>query len=438
MEKEFKKDGVLFSEYIQVDDKIYSAKLLAQHHPGGAYFVKPFSGYDATDAFISYHRRKFPHDKMEFAKVGAAQPERPLGSNANYLELCKIINDCLPIHKSWAPFSFFIKIGVLLSLIVGIEAYMHVTGHYSILLSCLLGYFSILGGFNIQHDANHGSFSRAPWVNKLFGLYWNYVGGSASNWIYWHDVQHHLYSNDVKKDPDNAPPPFILRFNPSMPLLSIHSFQYIYWLAFNTMFAFSFYIRGIVFSLTGWDHSYCQNHDFSDKIIDVISSMLFIFRFFVLPYLRTGKLSTILLVIPYHLVVGGYFSFFALLNHNYDGVHFYDDSAEFKDSDVSKIDYNSFLYRQVTASSNFGYETWCFLHGGLNYQIEHHLFPRIHHAHYPRIAPLVRQYCAVKGIPYKHFPTVWENFVSTVKHFYKMGNHVTDVKINRKITENKF
>lgn len=104
------------------------------------------------------------------------------------------------------------------------------------------------------------------------------------------------------------------------------------------------------------------------------------------------------------------------------------------------------FYRQVASSSNVGGAYLCFLNGGLNYQIEHHLFPRycipltivfnfytmrtmiltynlsrIQHSHYPKIAPIVKEFCLSRGIPYHHFPTVFENFKSCVDHLYVMG-----------------
>jgi Fatty acid desaturase len=64
---------------------------------------------------------------------------------------------------------------------------------------------------------------------------------------------------------------------------------------------------------------------------------------------------------------------------------------------------------------------------GLNYQIEHHLFPRIQHSHYPLIAPLVRTFCNKKNIPYVHFPTIGDNFAACVRHLMQLGEGTTDM-----------
>lgn len=74
------------------------------------------------------------------------------------------------------------------------------------------------------------------------------------------------------------------------------------------------------------------------------------------------------------------------------------------------------------SSSNVGGSLLCFLNGGLNYQIEHHIFPRVSHHHYPKIAPVVRDFCKEKGIPYVHFDSVSANVRSCALHLWDMGN----------------
>lgn len=80
---------------------------------------------------------------------------------------------------------------------------------------------------------------------------------------------------------------------------------------------------------------------------------------------------------------------------------------------------------QVVSSSNVCYTWLCTLNGGLNYQIEHHLFPRICHVHYPTIAPVVKEFCDEKNIPYVHFPTIADNLNACVKHLTDMGENET-------------
>ena len=127
---------------------------------------------------------------------------------------------------------------------------------------------------------------------------------------------------------------------------------------------------------------------------------------------------TMLHIVPVFIVGGFYLSFFFILSHNYDGVSHYNSQNRSDRSDRSE----SFLRKQIQSSSNVGGEWLCFINGGLNYQIEHHLFPRISHCHYPIIAPYVKAFCDKKNIRYTHFPTILENLQACFKHLHNMGS----------------
>jgi fatty acid desaturase (delta-4 desaturase) len=76
---------------------------------------------------------------------------------------------------------------------------------------------------------------------------------------------------------------------------------------------------------------------------------------------------------------------------------------------------------QVETSCTYGgFISGCFT-GGLNFQIEHHLFPRMSSAWYPYIAPTVRRVCAKHGVRYVYYPWVWQNFISTVQYIHAAG-----------------
>tara|TARA_B100000073_G_scaffold289730_1_gene252224 strand:- start:85 stop:621 length:537 start_codon:yes stop_codon:yes gene_type:complete len=136
-------------------------------------------------------------------------------------------------------------------------------------------------------------------------------------------------------------------------------------------------------------------------------------RWVILPIIFTKEslFTTYLQISPMLMTGGFYLAFFFILSHNYDGVYQYN-------SENKSI---GFLQRQVLTSSNVGGPWLSFLNGGLNYQIEHHLFPRISHCYYPFIAPYVREFCDKRNIRYKHFPTILENIESCLKHLHSMG-----------------
>ena len=93
-------------------------------------FVRAFAGFDASEAFLSYHRRRFPHDKMSRFSVGAQRRRKAAEVDSDYLELCELVEKVLPQHKSFAPWSYYVKIVLLLGAAVGLEVYMHWTARY--------------------------------------------------------------------------------------------------------------------------------------------------------------------------------------------------------------------------------------------------------------------------------------------------------------------
>lgn len=408
------KQSVIDDYSIQVHDKVYDARKLAAMHPGGELFVNIFAGRDATEAFLSYHRRSFPHDRVKEALIGTAAAAKDLNSDADYLELCAEVEKVLPRHKSFAPVSYYVKIGGLMTLAFALEYYIHSTASYKWYLTAPLGLLFAWMGMNIQHDANHGAISRNPAVNRFFGLAQNWIGGSAIEWIHQHVVHHHIYPNDVEQDPDIVGND-ILRLNPMKAMHSVQHFQHIYVFILFTFFSFAYYAGVFVHLLTGWHFSDMSKLIHKELLFEECTMVFFMARWFVMPQFFAPGIFTLLNTLPLVVVGGYYLAFFFLISHNFDGVTMHE-----KDQNTSTE--KSFLHRQVVTAANVGGGWLCFFNGGLNYQIEHHLFPRVQHTHYPLIAPIVKKFCAKKNIPYIHFPTLGGNVAATVKHLYRLGH----------------
>lgn len=398
-------------EAIQIDDKIYCAKILSDIHPGGDIFVKAFAGLDATKAFLSYHRRNFPHSSMIGACIGATPSRVSTEYMADYLELCQLVEKVLPRHKSFAPLTYYIKISFILIVAVFLELYIHITKSYHWQLTGLLGFFMALIGLNVQHDANHGAISKYPMINRLLGLSQNWIGGSSLNWIHQHVVQHHIHTNDVHHDPDLRGNPMI-RLNPLNPISKFQCVQQVYTFFLMLVFGFSMVVTTFFDVCTGKNMTPFSRMVSLERVFEATTSIIFYIRWFLLPFLWSPTLKMALNIAPLFIVGGFYLAFFFIISHNFVGVHMFDNKSKRK---------STFLYDQAASSSNVGGAGLCFINGGLNYQIEHHLFPRIQHSHYPTIAPVVRQFCKERNIPYVHFPTIYGNFASCVSHLYIMG-----------------
>lgn len=152
---------------VQVDNKVYSAVELSKFHPGGEIFLKAFGGADATEAFLSYHRRKFPHEKLTSYLIGESTALKGAHDDDDYLELCRLVEQVLPRHKSFAPFHYYVKMFVILGACIGLELYIHLNAKYVWYLTAPLGLLMAFVGLNIQHDANHGSISKSAIVNQM-------------------------------------------------------------------------------------------------------------------------------------------------------------------------------------------------------------------------------------------------------------------------------
>nr|WDS84437.1 delta-6 fatty acid desaturase [Apocyclops royi] len=405
-------------ELIRVEDKLYSAQQLAKIHPGGPLFVKAFAGRDSSQAFLSYHRKPFPHNRAKEAFYAVDKSvDYSEKDNQDFLELCELINKVLPKGKSFAPWHYFVKIGILTLVTVILEFHIHYTASYKWHLTALLGFLFALIGLNIQHDANHGAISLNPNVNRFLGTFQNWIGGSAISWIHQHVVQHHIHTNDVRLDPDIALE-FYVRLNPTHPLLKFQLFQYFY---FFILIAF-YGVLKVVLSIEdvlSWKHYTPMSRLLkSYQSFEVLGSAVFMLRWIALPIIYTpdGRWWISLVnILPMAMVAGYYLSFFFTISHNFRGVHMHEDTRRETNQK------NSFLYNQVVSSSNVGGSWLCFLNGGLNYQIEHHLFPRINHTHYPTIAPHVKKFCDERKIPYVHFTTIDANLRACIKHLMDMG-----------------
>lgn len=398
---------------IQVDDKIYDAKSLAETHPGGELFVKAFSGRDATEAFLSYHRRRFPHDKVKDALIKVATPLKDSAMDAEYLELCDLVEKVLPRNKAFAPVAYYMKVAGLLSMTVGLEFYIHYTQSYVWYLTGLQGLFFAWVGMNIQHDANHGAVSRNHLVNRALGMTQNWIGGSALDWIHQHVVQHHIFPNNVNHDPDIVGNDF-LRLNPLKPRESYHVGQCLYIFLLLGLFGISHIFYSLKHNIDGFHFTRMSKLVNSYRLFEELTIFFFFARWLVYPLIQVPALSTLLNILPMFIVGGYYLAFFFVISHNFEGALLYNNE---KEQEV----HESFLRKQVATASNVGGRVLCFFNGGLNYQIEHHLFPRIQHNHYPTIAPVVREFCQKNKIPYRHFPTVWDNVQSCIRHLYQLG-----------------
>jgi len=406
---EIKKDDV---NVIRIEGIYYDTVGLAKIHPGGELHVLLSNGTDGTALFNTSHRRRFPHDRYKKYQVDASKVPKDLIAPMDrdftlFWEVCEALKPVIG-GAGFAPAHYWVKVAVILGVSMYCDFYSTFIGT-SLMMSLVQGLFFGFIGLNLQHDANHGAVSKHAIVNRLLGLTQDYIGGTAMGWMMNHNVVHHVHCNDPVLDKDLQMP--FMRLTPKTKWMPMHLAQQVYLFALEAIFGFVHVLSNFVNIWRG-----PQGHQ---KLLAPfwnthrLMSMIFPARCLLGWYFQGFEAMAQHVLIAY-CFGGAYLAFFFLMSHNFEGVEKNLDSTS-----------GCFVKLQAVTSSNVGGWLLAQFNGGLNYQIEHHLFPRVHHSYYPYIAPVLRKICEREKIAYKHFPWVQDNVISTFKHLTHMGKKTT-------------
>ncbi len=270
-----------------------------------------------------------------------------------------------------------------------------------------LGLFTAFIGFNVGHDAVHGSYSKNPKVNKFLGYTFDMLGASSFMWNIAHNVVHHTYTNVPDHD-DDIEPVFLIRLNPHKKRLWIHRFQHIYATFFYGLTSLSWVLMKDFKQLSA-QHiggSYTKHkYPAKDLIILFSAKAIYLFIFVVLPIivLPFTWWQVLLGFVTLHFVEGITLAIVFQLAHVVEG-------PAFPSPDELGHLENNWAIHQLYTTANFAKNNKLatFFFGGLNFQIEHHLFPKVCHIHYPNLSEIVKQTALEFGIPYYENKTMWQ------------------------------
>ena len=286
----------------------------------------------------------------------------------------------------------------------------------AVLLCIAFGLFTAAIGFNVMHDGGHGSYSPKKSVNKIASLTLNMLGGSSFLWNIKHNMIHHTFTNIDGHDDDILNEPF-LRLCKSQKRRIYHRFQYIYW-----VFIYGFMYFGWVFILDimkyfrkGIAAKTNIHFDLKTHIGFWLTKAFYVFIFIFLP-LQFMPWYTFLIGFGIWVYTTGLVTSVVFqLAHAVEETTFVDGKSEVLEND--------WAVHQVLTTANFGSRSkfLSFFSGGLNQQVEHHLFPRISHIHYPNLSLIVKETCQQHGLVYLEQPTLFHAVVSHVKFLYRLG-----------------
>lgn len=274
----------------------------------------------------------------------------------------------------------------------------------SIILAILLGINVAAIGFNIMHDGAHGSYSKHSFVNQLAASSLDFLGGSSFMWKIKHNMVHHTYTNIEGFDDDIDIKPW-MRMTLSQKKYFFHRFQHIYFIllyAFLYLFWVGFmdfkkYFSGKVGVMN------IKEMTWKDHLSFWGSKVSFLFFFVLLPVCMTGILPYLLGFFIMMFSTGIVISLVFQLAHAVEEVSFPEPDS------VNSME-DEWAVHQVKTTANFATKnkiiTW--LLGGLNFQIEHHLFPKVSHVHYPALSKIVKKTAEEFGIAYIEFPRMYQ------------------------------
>jgi linoleoyl-CoA desaturase len=258
-------------------------------------------------------------------------------------------------------------------------------------------------GFNVQHDGNHGAYSRHPWVNKTMALSLNLLGGNAYFWHYKHNIAHHTFPNISGSDDDISLGP-LGRLSPHDRHYWFHRFQHLYIWFLYAMLAIEWQLTGDFRSMIkpGVADTRVARPRGREQLFFWAGKACFFALALVVPLLRHGFWTVVGFYFLTGAVLGLTLSIVFQLAHCIEETTF-----RIPEAGSQRIG-RDFYTHQVETSADFarGSRLWTWYLGGLNFQVEHHLFPKICHVHYPALSPIVEQTCSDHGVPYLDHPSV--------------------------------
>lgn len=272
-------------------------------------------------------------------------------------------------------------------------------------------------GFSVMHDAGHRAYSKSKRVNSLLFLSIDLLGASSYVWNIKHNIIHHSFANIDEHD-DDIDVGWLARLSPEQDRHSFHRFQHFYiWPLYGfLMFKWHFFDDFYSWGTGRIGQRKMQRPKGRDALTLILGKLVWFTLAFVVPSFFFPIPWVIATYFLFSIVLGLVMAVVFQLAHCVEEAHFPPVPQDMK----METDWAT---HQLMTTVDFGRDnrllSWYI--GGLNFQVEHHLFPGISHIHYPAISKIVEQTCVEYGIPYLSQPTFLGGIRSHYRHLRAMG-----------------
>jgi linoleoyl-CoA desaturase len=288
-------------------------------------------------------------------------------------------------------------------------------------LAIVLGMAMAAIGFNIQHDGGHRAYSDHQWINKLMAMSLDLIGGSSYMWEWKHNSIHHTYPNITGED-DDIDVGVLGRLSPFQKRYWFHRAQGIYlWLLYGFL-AIKWHLYDDFWSLAlgrvgqhrvprpkGWDLA-----------IFIGGKVMFLSWAFVIPMLLHPVLAVIGVYVLAAFTSGIVLSVVFQLAHCVEEANF-----PMPNPETGRMETDWAMHQvQTTVDFSRRNRVLSWFVGGLNFQVEHHLFHRICHIHYPALSKVVESACKEFGVRYSENTSFFAALGSHFRWLQRMGQPV--------------
>jgi fatty acid desaturase len=355
-------------------------------HPGGREILQGLNGKDATDAFYSLHSedaiKRLSHLKpCSSAHVQYTLPYiEPTNLTLSFRQLRQNLIDGGYFNRSifW---ELFYHLSVYVMCLFG--TFCHFYWGYNLLAILIIGFGMQQAGW-IGHDYAHG---RGTWMRWLCRTLTGFINAFSPTWWSHKHNTHHVYTNNLGIDTDVANDPVFHLFFPSKDKdVWFRSYQHLYFVPVYSLLYLSWRWQSI-------QHSF-RTCNYAELILMLPS---YIWLYMLGWQVALGS-----------ILIGGFLV--ALIV-----------TATHQSEEMLTDSYHSFVETQFLTTcdarcDNFFME-W--LWGGMQYQLEHHLFPTMPKYNYARVRPILQQWAKNNGIDYRceSVWAIWRRNYLTLKHF---------------------